>query len=134
MKQWKENVIMHWDAEKVSDHGRGPLTVTPERIERKERMVDGTMRKYFVAIKHTFSTSWENLPSLPGTNGPVDGGLSAKEMEAFSRDVNDPFTLTLRDGQGETETFNVYIEEFSYEINKRGVVDWWNVDLTLVEV
>lgn len=132
---WNDNVIMYWGTDKVSDHGRSPLAVESERIERKERMIDGTMRKYVVAIKHTFSCSWENLPSDNiGNSGTVDGGMCGTDMKEFAGDSDEPFTITLRNGRGETETFNVYMDNFSYEISKRGTVDFWNVDVTLVEV
>jgi len=133
---WKDNTIMQWDTEKVSDHNRSALTVEPERIERKQRMIDGTMRKYFVGIKKTFSCSWENLPSVNyGNSGTVDGGMSGKEMLNFVNESTGPVSLVLKDGQGNSETYLVYFEDFSYEVNKRGAnVDWWNVNVTMVEV
>lgn len=133
---WKDNVIMRWDAEKISDHNRSPLAIDVQRIERSARMVDGTMRKYVVGQKRTFSCSWENLPSVSNvTSGPVDAGLSGTEMQQFSDSSDTPFTLTLADGQTNEETFLVYLQEFSYEIVKRGAtVDLWNVNVTLEEV
>jgi len=47
----------------LSDHNRGPLDVTTERIEQRIRMVNGTMRSYHTADKLSLSTSWSNLPS-----------------------------------------------------------------------
>lgn len=133
---WKANTIMHWNGQKVSDHGRTELAVSTERIENKERMVDGTMRRYRVSTKRTFSTTWQNLPSVDWSNsGPVDGGMSGTEMVAFLDAIDGPFTVTLRDGQGNPETVEVYLEDFSYEFTKRGLhVDLWNVSLSLVEV
>lgn len=133
---WKDNAIMRWDSEKISDHNRSPLAIEVNRIERSSRMVDGTMRKYVVSQKRTFSCSWENLPSVnAGSSGPVDLGLSGTEMQAFSDSSDNPFTLTLSDGQTNEETFLVYLQEFSYEIVKRGAtVDLWNVTVSLEEV
>lgn len=136
MVSWKQNVIMLWDGEKVSDHGRQPLAVDTEKIEQKDRMLDGTMRKYLVATKFTFSSQWDNIPSRPHANfGPVDGGMSGTEMKDFVKQNTDPITLTLRDGAGNEENYTVYFEDFSFDIAKRGInTDLWNVTVSLVEV
>lgn len=133
---WKDNPIMYWNGEKVSDHSRTELAINTERIERKDRMIDGTMRRYRVATKRTFSTSWSNLPSTNWNgSGPVDGGMTASEMSAFLNEVDGPFTMTLSNGQGETEVVDVYLDDFSYQIVKRGLhVDLWNLSVSLVEV
>lgn len=47
----------------VSDHNRGPLDFGVQRIENRQRMVNGRMRSYWVADKRTLTISWENLPS-----------------------------------------------------------------------
>lgn len=133
---WKDNAIMRWDGDKISDHNRSPLSIEVNRIERSSRMVDGTMRKYVIGQKRTFSCSWENLPSVSdATSGPVDFGLSGTDMQSFSNSSDEPFTLTLSDGQTNEETYFVYLQEFSYEIVKRGAtVDLWNVTVSLEEV
>ena len=133
---WKNNPIMYWNGEKVSDHSRTELAINTERIERKDRMIDGTMRRYRVAVKRTFATSWTNLPSTNWNNsGPVDGGMTASEMALFLNEVDGPFTMTISNGQGEQEIVEVYLDDFSYEIVKRGLhVDLWNLSVSLVEV
>jgi hypothetical protein len=47
----------------LSDDNRSPLDFKPNRIEQRERMINGRMRSYHVADKFTLSTSWEMLPS-----------------------------------------------------------------------
>jgi hypothetical protein len=134
---WKNNVIMYWGLNKISDHGRDPLQETYEILERKGRMVNGTLRRYVVAKKKAWATSWTNLPSHNNTAGAgtVDGGWSADQMEAFYRtQSNKPFVMTLRDGMGNQTTYTVILAEFEKEIVKRGVVDWCNVSVTLEEV
>jgi len=91
----------------LSDHNRKDISFKPERIEKRERMINGRMRSYHIADKLTISTSWEMLPSraystnpqfnvatgLPtasvGFNGPpsttekqytVDGGAGGNEL------------------------------------------------------
>lgn len=47
----------------VSDHNRKDISFKPERIEKRERMINGRMRSYHIADKMTISTSWDLLPS-----------------------------------------------------------------------
>lgn len=133
---WKDNTIMLWDGQKVSDHGRSELGVQYENIEAKERMIDGTMRRNLVATKRTFSTSWENLPSKTiGEYGPLDGGMSGEEMKIFVDEAEDPIWVTLRDGAGTEEMVYAFIDAFTWDITKRGQnIDLWNVSVTLIEV
>lgn len=46
-----------------SDHNRGEINISQQRIENRQRMVNGTMRSYHVADKITVSTTWQMLPS-----------------------------------------------------------------------
>ena len=61
----------------LSDDNRQPLSFSTNRIEVKQRMINGRMRSYHVADKLTLSTSWEKLPSrsfdTPGYFNPVTG-------------------------------------------------------------
>jgi len=52
----------------LSDDNRQPLDFNINRIEKRERMVNGRMRSYHVADKLEISTSWDMLPSraFPG--------------------------------------------------------------------
>jgi hypothetical protein len=47
----------------LSDHNRKDISFKPERIEKRERMINGRMRSYHIADKMTISTSWDMLPS-----------------------------------------------------------------------
>lgn len=47
----------------LSDHNRGEISFKPQRIEKRERMVNGRMRSYHIADKVQISTSWQRLPS-----------------------------------------------------------------------
>lgn len=141
---WKDNPIMFWwDAtagayKKVTDHNRSPLSVTFESIERKQRMANGTMRKYVVARKRSWSCSWEMVPSTnsqPTGLQTVDGGMAGEDIEAFYKANTGAFNMQLHDGDGGIETVLVMISDFSKEIEKRGPrVDLWNIDITLEEV
>lgn len=47
----------------LSDDNRAEITVNPQRIEQRKRMINGTMRSNFIADKINLSTSWTLLPS-----------------------------------------------------------------------
>lgn len=47
----------------LSDDNRSEITVDQDRIEKRERMINGRMRSYHVADKLKISTSWNMLPS-----------------------------------------------------------------------
>lgn len=47
----------------LSDHNRSDLSFNTERIEKKERTVNGRMRSYHVADKLKIDFSWTDLPS-----------------------------------------------------------------------
>jgi hypothetical protein len=50
----------------LSDHNRSEISISKQRIESRQRMINGTMRSYFNADKLAISTSWEMLPSRSG--------------------------------------------------------------------
>lgn len=148
---WQDNPIMEWlDPRpesptynkwvKISDHGRSPLNISVERIENKQRMANGTLRRYVVSKKRIFSASWDNLP-----NKNVDflaNGVPGEWMEQFHDEVNGEFRMRLRAGSDQavatgdlTTEVNVMITDFSKEVTKRGKsFDLWNIDVTLEEV
>ena len=47
----------------LSDDNRQPINFDVERIENRERMINGRMRSFHVADKLSISTSWDMLPS-----------------------------------------------------------------------
>ena len=156
MADWTTNTIMTWNNNKISDHGRKPLNMSTERIGTDKRMADGTLRRQHIAVKRTWSVSWENLPSTNEViNGykTADGGWSGEEMEMFYQTTPGAFRMVLRRGSAsglavptDASTFgpnyeddnfygvNVMLTEFSKEVTKRGIVDFWNINVTLEEV
>lgn len=116
----------------LSEHNRAPLAVSVERIEKTHRMANGTMRKYIVADKRTFSTSWEGLPSVASKT--VDGKWGGEEIENFYNTVPGAFTIEIVAGDGTIDSYQVMFKDFSKTIEKRGVYDFWNIDLSLEEV
>ena len=141
---WSTNQLMFWNDgtqfQKITDHGRAPLTVAFNRIERVQQMWDGTTRRYTVAKKRVWSTNWDMIPSTntktaSGGISTVDGGWAGKDIELFHKNTDGAFQMQLRDGDTTLETVTVMITDFSKEIVKRGPrVDYWNLSITLTEV
>jgi hypothetical protein len=55
----------------LSDHNRSELSLSYERIETRQRMINGTMRSYHVADKVSVNTSWSRLPSRGFSSSPT---------------------------------------------------------------
>ena len=96
----------------LSDHNRSALDIGVERIENRQRMVNGRMRSYWIADKRTLSLSWSLLPSrsfsadpnfstttgLPtgtGTQYTVDGGAGGAELLEWYNNHNGTFYVFL---------------------------------------
>lgn len=47
----------------LSDHNRQEINFTPQRIEQRQRTINGRMRSYYIADKITINWSWSLLPS-----------------------------------------------------------------------
>lgn len=150
---WKTNPIMEWwDTRiytghpaaswvKISDHNRAELSVDVERLESKQRMSDGTLRRYFVSQKRTWSTSWDMFPSR--ASALLVNGQDGEWMEQFNQDTNGSFLMRLRGGDdinkatsdSSIEEVRVMISEFSHSVLKRGTAtDLWTMTITLEEV
>lgn len=147
MATWKTNPIMEWSSDggstwnQISDHARDPLQVSVQRIENVQRMADGTLRRYVVAKKHTFTCSWTGLPSVSGTQ--LANGQPGSWVESFHDSQNGSFLMRLRAGSDKDTTFTgtqgtiytVMITDFSKTIGKRSMTyDFWDMSVTLEEV
>jgi len=130
----------------LSDHGRGEVEVSYERVENRIRMANARMRSKFIANKKTFTLEWEMLPSrsvVNGVNVVSDGYASASELRDFYESVEGAFNVTMYAdrGYGSTltttgvfGTFPVYLSDFSITIGKRGKsFDFMNVSMGLEE-
>lgn len=98
----------------LSDHNRSEISFTPERIEKRQRTINGRMRSYHIADKMRISWSWTNLPSrayyqyadfdsdgespYKGINGQeytVDGGAGGVELLRWYETHPGPFWMFL---------------------------------------
>ena len=102
----KENFII------CSDHNRGEMSINQQRIESRQRMVNGTMRSYHIADKVAISVSWDMLPSrsysrqviFNSTGDPIlsgateytaDGGAGGVELLDWYENHSGPFYVYL---------------------------------------
>ncbi len=47
----------------LSDHNRGEIDINTQRLEQRQRTINGRMRSYHIADKLNFTWSWSLLPS-----------------------------------------------------------------------
>ena len=129
------DTILQFDSNEVTDHNRSELSVSTEKLMNEQRMVDGTLRRYIVAEKRTWSVSWEDLFSED--IGMVDEAWGGKSIYDFYQRTPGEFQLTLTNGQGEVERVIVMFSDFSHTIKKRSQHengDLWDIDIEMVEV
>lgn len=95
-------------------------------------MANGTMRKFIIADKRTFSTSWTVLPQNASLT--VDGFWGKTEIENWWNTHSGQFELKLFYGDATTDVFYVMMSKFSAELSKRGAFDFWRVNIGMDEV
>lgn len=127
---------------KVTEHNRSQFDITPNRIETVKRMANGTLRKYYIADKHTFNLSWDMLPSYRTLT--VDGAWGAEDLRSFYHSTEGQGSFRIRvniakDGSNqESSGYEEYTVVFSgtptFTVIKRGIQPHWNVSITLEEV
>lgn len=147
----------------ISDHNRSDLDFSPQRIEKRDRMINGRMRSYHVADKMKLTVSWNNIPSrafptMPtfDANGKpnvepytVDGGAGGNDLLKWYEDHVGSFWVYLAydkyinfgsdtQAYGHMAQYNqvmeMYIADFSHKVSKRGALyDMWDVSITLEE-
>jgi hypothetical protein len=134
----------------ITDDNRGPLSFSEERIEKRERMINGRMRSYHIADKITLSTTWNLIPSRshddiptfnivngvsPNKSYTTDGGAGGADMLEWYNSHKGSFWVFLTyDNKGAFKTtaepydhlaqynqvVEMFISDFSYSVEKRG--------------
>jgi len=119
---------------KLSDHNRSPISLSFDKIENKERMANGTLRKFVVATKRTIKASWEDLPREDIHT--ADGFWGANSIKNFyDTSSNSAFWVTINYGDGTNEQMQVMFTDFNVKLSKRGTyTDLYNIDFGLEEV
>lgn len=131
-EKFDKNALMEWNNNKITDHNRSPLSVDVDRIETTKRMANGTLRKYVVADKRKFGVSWDDLPFNAANT--VDGYWGGREIESFYNNNAGQFTLKITNGDGQVDSFSVVFTTYSRELSKRGLYDFWDLNLEMEEI
>lgn len=79
--EWEDFIIL-------TDGNRSEISISTQRIEQRQRMVNANMRSYWMADKLNLSTSWSRIPSRAYSEdvdfNPANGQI-----------VNDPSTYSM---------------------------------------
>lgn len=102
----------------LSDHNRSPINGSFNRLEQRERMINGRMRSYHIADKLEISTSWEMLPSrsYPGAADYSSAGQTTyTKTEEYTAD-NGAGGVELLDWYlNHTDSFWVFLSYDNYK-------------------
>lgn len=134
----------------LTDDNRSPLDFSDERIEKRERMINGRMRSYHISDKMKLSTSWNMIPSrshadIPGFDTATgrstqkayttDGGAGGSDMLEWYNEHKGSFWVFLSydnkgNFKGEENSYShlreynqvveMFISSFTYSVEKRG--------------
>lgn len=127
------DTIMRFDGNRITDQGRGELSEASEQLKNEVRMVTGTLRRYVVAEKRTWSCSWDNVFSKKS----IDGGWAGEQVRDFYYATPGEFLLTLTQGDGTTEEILVMFTSFDHSVMKRSQNengDLWSMSVEITEV
>jgi hypothetical protein len=128
---------------KISEHNRAPINIDVDRIEKTQRMSNGTLRKIWIADKKNISSSWNSLPTYSTLT--VDGGMGAQDIRSFYLNKGQG-TFKVKISYNAVETRDeIIVASFTscaFSISKRNVrsnstavpQEFWDVSFSLEEV
>jgi hypothetical protein len=87
----------------LSDHNRGEMQFNNQRIEQRQRTINGRMRSYHIADKLSMSVSWSMLPSRG-----YAGLAGYSETTGLSPDIRTTEEYTADGGAGGGELLDWY--------------------------
>lgn len=70
----------------ITDDNRQPLDFKEERIEKRERMINGRMRSYHISDKISLSTNWNLIPSRSHSNLPTFNASGVSPHKSYTTD------------------------------------------------
>lgn len=128
---------------KLSEHNREPVSLDINRIEKTQRMANGTLRKVFTADKKNISTSWNMLPSY--STMTVDAGYGAVDLKTFYLNKGKgsfKVKISYNAVSERDEILTMVFSSFNGTVLKRNVKEkssdvaqeYWNVNISLEEV
>lgn len=110
-----------WQA--LSEHNRASATLDVQRIEKTQRMSNGTLRKIFIADKQMLSVSWSALPSYASMT--VDGNWGAMNIKDFYTGTSGQGTVKVKispNGSAEKEkTMMMSFTSCNFTLTRRNV-------------
>lgn len=135
--------ILRINGNELSEHNREPVNISVTRLEKIQRMSNGTLRKFFIADKKNISISWTMLPSY--STFTVDGKWGARDIKSFYESATGQasFPVTVKYGTTQNaEDLVMVFSSCSFDVVRRNVKtkisdtpqEFWNVSLTLEEV
>lgn len=128
---------------KVSEHNRSSASLEIERIEKTQRMSNGSLRKIWIADKKRFSASWSMLPTY--NTMTVDGGMGASEIQSFYLNKGKgafKVKISYNGVSARDEIISMVFTSCNFTVLKRNVKsssasvpqEFWDVSLSLEEV
>jgi hypothetical protein len=128
---------------KLTEHNRDSVSIDNNRIEKQQRMANGTLRKVFIADKKTISTSWRMLPSY--STMTIDNGYGAVDLKTFYLDKGTgsfKIKISYNAVSGRDEILTVVFTQCSLTLVKRNVkektsdaaLEFWDTSISLEEV
>jgi hypothetical protein len=130
-----------WQA--LSEHNRLGATLDTIRIEKSQRMSNGTLRKIFIADKDTLSVSWTDLPSDELMT--VDLKWGAMDIKSFYETTGQGVVNVKVSPNGvaaREKTMTMSFTSANFIMKKRNVKmngqtvpqEFWDVSISLEEV
>jgi len=128
---------------KLTEHNRDSVSIDNNRIEKQQRMANGTLRKVFIADKKTISTSWRMLPSY--STMTIDSGYGALDLKSFYLNKGTgsfKIKISYNAVSGRDEILTVVFTQCSLTLVKRNVKEktsdaaqeFWDTSISLEEV
>lgn len=128
---------------KLSEHNRSSINLDINRIEKTQRMSNGSLRKIWIADKKEISTSWSALPTYYTLT--VDNGMGAADIKAFYSDKGKgtfKIKISYNAVAARDEIVLASFTSCTFSISKRNIrststsvpQEFWDVSLSLEEV
>lgn len=133
--------VKSWQA--LTEHNRSAAAMDIIRIEKSQRMSNGTLRKIFIADKDTLSVSWSALPSY--STMTADGHWGAMDIKSFYETYGQGVVKVKISPNGtvaKEKEMTMSFTSASFNMTKRNVKmnglsvpqEFWDVSIALEEV
>ena len=110
----------------LTDHNRGPISLSNNRIESRQRMINGRMRSYHIADKLVLSLSWQRVPSRAFSEDPEFdsfGKLIENGIQTYTADAAAAAMDMVSWYESHPDSFYVYLAYDKYRVNAGGLFD-----------